>query len=170
MQRWDVAKEFGLCFNCVSIDHKSQDCNSKSGCDRCNSRHHFLLHKKRLYQRTNSTTEKVANDKKPALKHEQPVKKSTVGGCVAFSYPHSPQIALMTLTAVRRDKKRNICGEVNFFAAIDTGATHTLGSRNLAEMAFGEWSPDEVREFKMFNGPTERYNVMTSSLRVKDRW
>ena len=45
LQRWDVAKEFGLCFNCLSIDHKSRDCNSKSGCDRCNSRHHFLLHK-----------------------------------------------------------------------------------------------------------------------------
>ena len=55
----------------------------------------------------------------------------------------------MTLTAVRRDKKRNIRGEVNFFAVIDTGATHTLGSRNLAEMAFGEWSPYELREFKM---------------------
>ena len=57
------------------------------------------------------------------------------------------QVALMALTALKHNSEF-----LDFYAAIDTGDTTSLCSRNLAERLLGEWKCHETREYKIFNG------------------
>jgi len=43
-QRWEVAREHTLCFNCLSARHTSDGCPSTRTCSHCHERHHTLLH------------------------------------------------------------------------------------------------------------------------------
>ena len=46
--RWDAAKQHGLCFRCLGEDHTGRDCKRTRTCeiDGCQKNHHQLLHKK----------------------------------------------------------------------------------------------------------------------------
>ena len=46
--RWDAAKQHGLCFRCLGEDHAGRDCKRTRTCeiDGCQKNHHRLLHKK----------------------------------------------------------------------------------------------------------------------------
>ena len=68
----------------------------------------------------------------------------------------------MNLTALDFDSK-----PFTFYAAIDTGATVSMCSRNLAECVLGKWTCNTHREYKMFDGSIVRYQAMTGKLRLK---
>ena len=44
-ERWTIAKESGMCFNCLGGKHSSPQCKLKSPCNRCDAFHHALLHR-----------------------------------------------------------------------------------------------------------------------------
>ena len=46
-ERWTVAMDCGICFNCLEEKHGAKQCKLKSQCERCNALHHTLLHKDR---------------------------------------------------------------------------------------------------------------------------
>lgn len=44
-ERYNIAKKYNACVNCLSVNHRSPACNSKYGCSVCQSKtHHTLLH------------------------------------------------------------------------------------------------------------------------------
>lgn len=43
-QRYRVAQEYRLCFNCLQSDHGTLDCRSATSCRKCGLRHHTMLH------------------------------------------------------------------------------------------------------------------------------
>ena len=47
------------------------------------------------------------------------------------------QVCLMLLTAIKHDEEGQTCERISFYAAIDTGATRTLCSRDLEQKLFG---------------------------------
>jgi len=51
-QRFNHAKQSGLCFNCLQPFTRNHTC-SKQICRQCHKRHHTLLHIDRLYQSIN---------------------------------------------------------------------------------------------------------------------
>ena len=58
------------------------------------------------------------------------------------------QVALMIFTAAPTNGPED---KVVFYAAIDTGATQSLCSRQLAEQLFGEWKPTGKKKYFMFD-------------------
>lgn len=58
-ERIDEIKKQGLCFNCLSDDHTSKDCQSKSTCRECKGKHHTLIHENKRFQKTNALTHAV---------------------------------------------------------------------------------------------------------------
>ena len=45
-ERYSIAKERDLCFNCLMQDHHAVNCRSKLLCRKCGKRHNTLLHLK----------------------------------------------------------------------------------------------------------------------------
>ena len=58
-ERIDEIKKQGLCFNCLSDDHTSKDCQSKSTCRECKGKHHTLIHENKRFQKSNALTHAV---------------------------------------------------------------------------------------------------------------
>ena len=75
----------------------------------------------------------------------------------------------MLLTAIKRDDRDQTCERIPFYAAIDTGATRTLCSRDLAQKLFGHWNPDGHQQYRMFNGQLIRCEVMKEQLELENR-
>lgn len=42
--RIEIIKEKNLCFNCLKLNHRVQDCPSKHTCELCHGHHHSLIH------------------------------------------------------------------------------------------------------------------------------
>ena len=140
-QRWNVAKINNLCFNSLSSCHTSKQCDISGQCDRCNFSHHTLLDKD-VAQRGQSNTPnvKTSSSVKFSCKGNSSklVKgKSTVAGFVSSDCQLKQKIAMLNLTALSFNGKSKTA-YVAFYAAIDTGATHRLASRELAERIFGK--------------------------------
>ena len=43
-KRWSFAEEKKLCFNCFKQGHRGSECRSGKRYDKCNKKHHMLLH------------------------------------------------------------------------------------------------------------------------------
>lgn len=56
-QRLEVAKQKGLCFNCLVPGHSTQACKSTRRCQACNAKHHTLLHRDEANKKTEQTHE-----------------------------------------------------------------------------------------------------------------
>ena len=67
-ERAELIKVRKLCFNCLRLGHRSEDCDG-SKCKQCGRKHHTLLHRENIYNRntdhqtTSGTTSTQANDK-----------------------------------------------------------------------------------------------------------
>ena len=70
----------------------------------------------------------------------------------------------MKLTAVRYAGNGQLIYFISFYAAIDTGATRSLSSRELSEKLYGIFDASDYKKFHMFNGDSVRYEVMTRKL------
>ena len=153
-ERWDVCRRFDLCFNCFKKDHQIKAC-TQTRCEKCKKFHHSLLHD---------------DDWKP--KHELPTASLSTQECsntqstVVSTGGKLEQIGIMRLTAVRRNDRGGICERIPFYAAVDTGATRTLCSRDLGEQLF-RWSPTDHQQYKMFNGQLVDCEAATGSLEVE---
>ncbi|XP_055639950.1 uncharacterized protein LOC129777604 [Toxorhynchites rutilus septentrionalis] len=56
VQKNNMIRTAGLCFNCLRKGHRSKDCNSDKTCRKCQRRHHTLLHEVEVsYARPNVT-------------------------------------------------------------------------------------------------------------------
>ena len=75
----------------------------------------------------------------------------------------------MLLTAIKHDKGGQVCEQILFYAAIDTGTARTLFSRDLAQKLFGHWNPDGHQQYRMFNGQLIQCELMKEQLELENR-
>ena len=62
---------------------------------------------------------------------------------------------------------RRICERTPCYAAIDTKATQTFCSRDLAQKLFGQWYPDDHQKYRMLNGQLIKYEAIKQRLKLK---
>lgn len=43
-ERVNIARQYNACINCLGLNHSTRACPSKMNCNKCNKRHHSLLH------------------------------------------------------------------------------------------------------------------------------
>ena len=168
-ERWVFIKERGLCFSCLGKNHRTRNCKESHTCDKCGRNHHDLLHDDDLQQKSNV---KPAATNKPAIRdmtrHENTGDHTDTVGMVRHQEEVPEQIGLMLLTAIKRDHTGYVCGRIPFYAAIDTGATRTLCSRELGEQLHEGWLPDSSQLYKMFNGALISCEVMRKDLEIEE--
>ncbi|XP_075150882.1 uncharacterized protein LOC142224991 [Haematobia irritans] len=60
--RLTAVKKSNACLNCLSQGHRAVECTSKSSCNKCNLKHHTLMHKENLGYRSDNmaTTNEIA--------------------------------------------------------------------------------------------------------------
>ena len=146
-ERWNVVKDHGLCFNCFAVNHYTRNCRLRS-CTKCSRAHHELLHDDRP-NRANSSLDTAVSS--TPSQGESWSDSRTVGE-LQDEDDENEQVCLMLLTAVKHDNGGQTCERIPFYAAIDTGATRTLCSRDLAQKLFGHWNPNGHQQYRMFNG------------------
>lgn len=95
-QRFDKTTELKVCRNCLS--HSSfKKCNSKFSCQKCNKRHHSLLHFENIAQPTSSQLNNTSSCEPSTSLTEAPVQ--TALSC----FSKMPQILLSTACVKVRD-------------------------------------------------------------------
>ena len=97
-ERIDEIKKQGLCFNCLSDDHTSKDCQSMSTCRECKGKHHTLIHEYKRFQKINALTHAVPL-RKPVNSTNRVVHRTSF-----LCHSHTPFNHTMTLTT--REKER----------------------------------------------------------------
>ena len=74
------------------------------------------------------------------------------------------KIGIMKITAVAQSGDGQVFNFFPFHAAIDTGATRSLCSRELAIQLYGGFDDNGSKEFRTFSGDPVRYEVITRDL------
>src|SRR5713101_4693825 len=112
-ERRTVIKEKRACFNCLRLGHGSLDCWSKVNCQRCNKKHHTLLH--------DEPTEPSRNPDTPGIE------KSGITSC---HLENNSEILLATAAIRIKDSKGQF---KNCRAMIDTGSQVSLITESCAK-------------------------------------
>ena len=162
--RWQVARKNNLCFNCLEAHHRTRSCKDRGQCNKCQRFHHKLLREKSYVNKQNSqdaTTPSKQNKKSPSATETISDKVHSIS-MIERVTNQKGQVALMALTALKLNSKF-----LDFYAVIDTGATTSLCSPNLAERLLREWKCHETREYKMFNGSITKCQIMPGPLELK---
>ena len=121
--RFDCAKKFNLCLNCLSKGHMATECPSKFRCRSCSQPHHSMLHKNQQpYQHsTNNNTSFAATNS-----HQPNLNSCQSGSAVTHTHIEnsSPnQVILATAMILVRDSSGGYqlgralldsCSQVNF--------------------------------------------------------
>ena len=140
-ERWNVVKDHGLCFNCLAVNHYTRNCRLRS-CRKCSfligNLNHELLHDDRPNRADSSSDAAVSSTPSQGESRSD----STTVGELQDEDDGSEQVCLMLFTTIKHDNGGQTCERIPFYAAIDTEATRTLCSRNLAQKLFGYWNPD----------------------------
>ncbi|XP_045032722.1 uncharacterized protein LOC116934425 [Daphnia magna] len=137
-----VAKEKGVCFNCLGGKHRSADCRSKPACEStgCRARHHSLLH----------GAERVFPEKSTPRQFP-----SSAGGQECFQGPQTlaiaPRLTSDVLLAVVPVRLRAGCRTLDVFALLDTGSQATLLREDAANALGLTGRPRKIR-FGTFHG------------------
>ena len=152
-ERWKFVKEHRLCFVCFETYHISKDCNATLKCRKCQELHHVLLHR----------SEKAHPDgvlpKSRSIENRLRHLRKTIAT--------DSKVGLMILTAIVRNSAGRIEERVRFYGAIDTGATCTLCSRNLAERIYGKWTVDSYQKYQLFDGSLMQCDSMKGNLELE---
>jgi len=158
--RWVVVKDNMLCFICLGSNHISKQCKTHCFCKVCERPHHVLLHPtdaepkrypKPAQSNVTKTTPSTSTKPKFAVSSLK-AKKKTVLGFVERELEPGGKVGLMTLTAVPEAGCTMEDKAISFYAAIDTGATHSLCSRQLWESLYDSWEPSGCKKYTMFDG------------------
>ena len=163
-ERWQIARTHNLCFKCLESNHRTKYCKSDAICNKCNRIHHALLHEDIASKQEKDTN--LASTK--SVKAPVSGKVNSVG--LVKTKDHSKEkerIAIMILTVVGKDHEHCIKSRNRIYAAIDTGATSTLCSRDLAETLLERWEPDGEKEYKLFNGSKMKCSFMKHAVELE---
>ena len=153
-ERWRLAINKRLCFICFENSHTTKSCQSNNKCNKCKGFLHVLLHNP---ETTQAKTALVSRTK--------PTDK--VLGYVTKNHHENSKVGLMLLTAIKDGNAKQVNNRVKFYGAIDTGATRTLCSKDLAEQLFGKWKSDSIQEYQLFDGSQMRCEAMMRELQLE---
>ena len=159
-ERDEIARTNGLCFRCLNKGHMKNDCpNTKLRCqvEKCNFRHHTLLH--------GSTAPKRSRGKEPSAAHAD---KAAAGKSTDAAKGGKDGDAKTTL-AVRESESTVLLGivpvvlrhgdkAVHTYAVLDNGSETTLITKMISE-ELGIDGPTQRRRFKWFEHHKEEKEV-----------
>ena len=109
-QKWDEAKKLRLCYKCLMPGHMLSQCKKDKNCgvDGCQQPHHYMLHRPNLEQR-------------PALPRPVDTKQLI---------RQSKGILQVCLVKIKGSNG----SELEVQALLDTGATHSLVSKDIVDL------------------------------------
>ena len=146
-ERWRLAKDKQLCFVCFDTSHTTKTCKANEKCRKCEKLHHVLLHKPEVTQKPKSSSNTL--------------------GYIKEANCDESKVGLMLLTAVKRSDSATVNDRIKFYGAIDTGATRSLCSRELAEELQGNWIVDDSQTYQLFNGSHMQCESMSEELHLE---
>ena len=127
-QRWKLANESSLCYNCLFPGHSASTCGSSQTCKTCSGTHHTFLHQDQANRsaaafRPNNSAATGGGDRPPS---------SNAVGLRSASLTSSPFSKMMLMTAKLRFY--NTQGVSKYFRAfIDPGAEASLAAERLVD-------------------------------------
>lgn len=94
-ERYERAKQHGLCFGCLKKGHRTSECSAKVKCPKCSKRHNVMLHpeEKRVPEKAEPPVAPMKTDEAPKEKVPTTVAKCILP-CRAADYP--AQVLLAT--------------------------------------------------------------------------
>ncbi|XP_006825480.1 uncharacterized protein LOC102803144 [Saccoglossus kowalevskii] len=158
MQRFEIIKTKGLCFNCLSKGHSSRSCQSVFKCRKCDSKHHTTIHHafKQSPKLSKPDTSSNTNSQKIHANSVSTDLQSTSGNVLLKT----------AITQVYSDK-----ASADATILFDEGATRSFISEKLAEHL--HLTPDgqtsvQISTFGNKKSAPKRLNYVT--LTVKTTW
>ncbi|XP_045026266.1 uncharacterized protein LOC123470255 [Daphnia magna] len=136
-----VAKEKGVCFNCLGGKHRSADCRSKPACEStgCRARHHSLLHGAGEFflRKAHLVSSRLPSEAKNVFR--------------TSNTRHCSRLTSDVLLAVVPVRLRAGCRTLDVFALLDTGSQATLLREDAANALGLTGRPRKIR-FGTFHG------------------
>lgn len=145
-QRWQLAKQFGLCYRCLGDNHRGRDCRRGRVCgiDGCKGTHHRLLHEG---QRSNGNPTGGDNKVNPVLSTEreqsdQRPKAEAPQTVMTGSEKNEKFVMMRTVPVIVKNGGRKM--KIN--ALLDDASTSTFINGDIAsELGLqGQWFRTEV--------------------------
>ena len=97
-ERSTIAKESGMCFNCLGGKHSSPQCKLKSQCNICDAFHHALLHRDRQQKASGSASQ--SGMRHDSVAKSKPKANVPTVGLVVTNGAAKEKIGIMKITAV----------------------------------------------------------------------
>lgn len=144
-RRWETAKKFKLCFNCLTNFHSGKACGSTRKCMLCNKEHHTLLHNKSSLRSIAPSS--VAQSEARALPTARSATEtpSTTDTVVNTHHTtkgaHSNVLLATTRVRVGSSCSRVVCAR----ALLDPGSTHSFVSSALVRVLHARTLPVSAR-------------------------
>ncbi|XP_045541516.1 uncharacterized protein LOC123723018 [Papilio machaon] len=115
-QRRQIAKNHGLCFNCLRSSHLNINCRMNIKCKTCNRKHHTLLHKK-----LDPNTEADSSAPLTSANKEPPQNESKAEPHISTHFAKNVHSQVLLATAVVKARSRNGYSQV-LRALLDQGS------------------------------------------------
>jgi len=158
-ERAEIARSNGLCFRCLNKGHMKNDCPfSKLRCqvEKCNYRHHTLLHGSAAPKRSKEKEPTAADGKKTVSVKSTDAAKGGKGADVSsLAVSGSENTVLLGIVPIvlRYSDKA-----VHTYAVLDNGSETTLITKTISE-ELGIDGPTQLRRFKWFDHHEEEKEV-----------
>lgn len=132
-QRYRMAQDCHLCFNCLQTDHGTFDCRSATSCRKCGLRHHTMLH---YDEKVNNSSTAIANMGRSTKDILLATAVTFIVGLresVRILLDMGSQTTFITERCVQRIglRRHKACVPVTGIGAVDSGT-----SRGLVEITF----------------------------------
>ena len=155
-ERCRLAREKGLCFNCLRVGHRAEACRLARNCSvqGCNKKHSRYLH-------LVSTAEVRANRNTEV----DPPTTVNVNSGSTFTGAGAAKVVLPLVPVKAWDSEKNIC--ISTYALLDTGSTTTFCTQRLANILQKEGKP-EVLVLNTLGQSMSRVTTNVISMDVSD--
>ncbi|XP_053687143.1 uncharacterized protein LOC128736679 [Sabethes cyaneus] len=129
-ERYDKARQIGLCFACLKRGHRTMNCKNSVKCTKCSRRHHLLLHP----EEPASQEEKKCTVKETEKNSDEQLKNdTTVTNCLIPCDAAKPTKQVLLATAVV--SVFDVNGEEHKCRVLlDSGAMANFVSKRLVDM------------------------------------
>ncbi|XP_055527031.1 uncharacterized protein LOC129719664 [Wyeomyia smithii] len=129
-ERYEKAKQIGLCFACLKKGHRTTNCKNSTKCSKCSRRHHLMLHPE---DQSSQKEEKSQVEATVGNASEKPKNEATVMNCVIPGDAVKPMKQVLLATALVNvfdvNGKQHRCRIL-----LDSGAMTNFVSKQLVDM------------------------------------
>ena len=157
--RFEIAKQFNLCINCLGTAHTSAKCASNKRCSQCHKKHHTLVHFPKG-QSSASTSSSSANNTTPANSNQITSCHASDASVESINTYHSIDTnsyhVILTTALVRITSDSG--NEILVRALIDQGSEGSFITENIARRLQLEFIPTTTIVSGIGEGKTQSMN------------